>query len=758
MKRFRMGLLECGVGTFAIACSIATSATSAFAQDNRGGDQSGGEENEIIVTALRSESALSQTPVAVAAIRGEELRSRGIVDPIALGNELPSTQINANNGGLQISIRGVSSADNSEVGDPSASFNLNGIYIARPYDQLVGFYDIERIEALRGPQGTLYGRNSNAGAINVITVRPTHDFEGYASASYGSYDHVSASGAVNIPVGDRIAFRLAANYDRRDGWSRRSAALDQPNSLQPSVDTKAVRLSASFDITENLSLYVIGDYAWLDGVGEVNPRLDRVFQPEDPTLPFSHTNPPVYLDRSNDQQLQIRSPDTWEWTSNNWVRGVQAELNWELPFGTLTYDTSFRGSSRDEQTNLYILPAPAPTVMAPFVGDFSQESHELRFAFGNNGPLHGQVGLFHFNERSTVSFSFVEAFFGPPGGTISLVSDPVHATSKAVFGQVTYDVTPDLHFTAGGRYSNDEKSRQGCTVITPDNTDPSFNFCDPASLADASLDVSKFTWRLGADYDSNLGLIYASVSTGYKAGGFNGGCEIGTGPTCTFTAEQLYYDPETITAYEAGFRFRLLDNQLRLNGTIFHYDYSGLQFTQAVGGPPALLVTENAARAKVDGIELEAIARVSDRSTLSVSANFLDARYSDYLVPFGAPGAADDVSFNGLPLDRAPDFSATVAYNYVLPLGGDYEVDFGVRSQISSSYAIAFETYQFYQPSFTKTDFSATFRPESEDWSLQFFVRNVENQLTLGQAGAGNFNSVSFLEPRVFGVRAGVNF
>ena len=185
-------------------------ASAALAQTAESAESDG----DIVVTATRTESLLSKTPLAVTAIKGDDLARAGISNPTQLDTAVPNLAITRYNG-LQITIRGVTSADNTEKGDPSAAFMLNGIYIARPQAQEVSFFDIDRVEVLRGPQGTLYGRNSTAGVVNVLTTRPKSTFGGSFDVSYGSYNTINANGVLNIPVGSTLTVRAAASLDSR---------------------------------------------------------------------------------------------------------------------------------------------------------------------------------------------------------------------------------------------------------------------------------------------------------------------------------------------------------------------------------------------------------------------------------------------------------------------------------------------------------------------------------------------------------------
>ena len=711
-----------------------------------------GNADDIIVTANRTESLLSKTPIAMTAIEGAELIKSAITNPTQLDAAVPNLAITRNRG-LQITIRGVSSADNTEKGDPSAAFMLNGIYIARPQAQEVSFFDIERVEVLRGPQGTLYGRNSTAGVINVISARPRMQFGASVDAMYASYNNLNVTGALNVPIGSNFALRAAVNVDRRDNFVLDGNPGDGI-SLNPYKDNIAGRLSLLWEPTSALTVYLVGDYAKQKGTtDDVVPPAN--FFSNIVTGVRSTFDAPTFRDRSSRELRTLTNRQVQRSRRDNDDKGIMGEINYDLGPAELTYLGSYREFNRDEVSNY-----ANGFVPAAFPGHYWQTSHELRLALTGDGPLQLQVGGYYFKERSNLLLSLYNLL--GPNTAFQFIRDPTVSENKSAFGQATYEVSPGFKLTAGIRYSSDTKSRYGSTAVdTYTSIVDSYNL--GSFLSRTTLEVTgakrtfnKTTWRLGVDYDSPLGLIYASVSTGYKAGGFNDGCEAGTGPGCSLTAEALYYEPETLTAYEAGFKFKI-GPQFRLNATAFHYDYRGLQLTQIVNicGPNGDLpctVTRNAAAAKVDGVELDATMRPSDRLTARVSLNYLDARY-DKFVP--APG----VDFSGRPLEFSPKWTWTAGLDYNLPIG-DGSLTASVMTRFSSRYELTDKgNYAyFYQPAFHKTDLSLTYEAPEGRYYIGAFVRNLENEITVTQASAGFFGTVGFADPRQFGMRVGAKF
>ncbi|MDY6949850.1 MAG: TonB-dependent receptor, partial [Pseudomonadota bacterium] len=521
-----------------------------------------------------------------------------------------------NGNGLQITIRGVSSTDVSEKGDPSAAFLSDGIYIARPQAQETSLFDLERIEVLRGPQGTLYGRNTTAGLINAISARPKNEFQASADFAYGNYDTIQATGMVNVPFGENVAVRAAMNYNRRDSYIVKGASVP---SLDPGKEDLSFRLGAKFDLGERVRLYLKGDYSQMKGNPQNGVALSNFYQmPIVGPAPGQPGATPVYLSgRSSSEYRTLGFTQSSKATSDNDTWGIHGELEVDLTDTiTATYLGSYREFARDEVQRSYVgLLMFGPfagqyPLNATFEGDYRQQSHELRFAYTGD-RLTAQAGAYYFREESDVDFLLFGTRFFRPGQRGYIYGFSQHPTiSKTLgfFGQATFSVTDSFRVTAGIRHTSDDKSRMGNTINHANLDDPldyttgtqpgTTNPGSPAtgfqpvtdSLNNASVSYKKVTWKAGFDYDLTPdSLLYGSVSTGYKAGGFNEGCLAGT-VNCTMPVPEsdLYYRPETLTAYELGVKARL-SRQARISAAYFHYDYSNLQLSQInatyCGGP-----------------------------------------------------------------------------------------------------------------------------------------------------------------------------
>jgi len=748
------------------ALALALSATAANAQDAAAPAPATVATGDIVVTATRQSTMLSKTPIAMTAVTSEGLRNAGVSDSRSLAQVAPNLAITESGDGLRIAIRGVTSTDGTEKGDPSAAFLLDGNYIARPQDQSGAFYDIDRVEVLRGPQGTLYGRNTTAGVVNVISALPKAKWEGSVDAKYGNLNSQNLSATINAPVGEHLGVRLAANYDRQNNNVIQNIAT--PNSVNPGRKVISQRLSFGGELG-NLKFVIRGDHSTQRG-SMTNMVPVSNFYANTATFGVN----PTYIAGGNATALRslnyAQNNASYRWYENE---GLSADATYAL---TDTIDVTYVGAYRWSHHFFVRDDLLFGTIENPstFWGEYHQNSQELRVAFGKGEKLHGQVGGYYFDEVSHLYYGLGNPLSGIVSSGYGLGSNatayafpqgPTEARSKAGFGQLTYDALPGLHLTAGVRYTNDMKSRQGSTILefanaaaitSNTNNVPCVGKVCTLSDNSARRSYSKLTWRAGIDYDvPGYGLAYGSVSTGYKAGGFNDGCLVGTGGIgCTMTLSTLYYNPETLTAYEAGIKFKFLNNLLRFNASAFHYDYNNLQLSSTISVNGALQTfIQNAGKAKVDGIETDLTVAPTANDRINVGVNYTDAHYSQFnLTP--------TFSWAGRALDHAPKLTANVGINHTVNLSNDAHVELALNSRFSSAYYIADLTmgYQFRQPNFTKTDATVTYKAPGNRYYVQAYLKNLENNITVAAANADSIPGVTLEESRTYGIRGGVKF
>jgi iron complex outermembrane recepter protein len=826
---------------------LTTSSTAVLAQteDTKKTDKSTTEVGDIVVTATRDETLLSKTPVAVSAVTDEQLRELNITTAIAVADITPNIAMTRSNGGLQINIRGVTSYDLASKGDASSAFFVDGIYIARRQAQETSFLDVQRVEVLRGPQGTLFGRNATGGVFQVITAKPTSEFSAGGTLTYGNYDTLTGEGYVNVPLGEKAAFRLSAGHDQRDSFLKSSIGEDFGTYRKNTSFRGQVLLTP----TPELDVRIQGDYALIKGnnFGVIPQENFYSFvNPNDPRVP-------IPKDASADAKLTVPYdlPPGRGLDNRNW--GFGTEVNWVLGPVTATYLGQYRQYEGDEN-NVFVREGLAQPLRN--VSEFTQNSHELRFKLNDGGALKLQVGAFYFKENNstynyldqrqifnryvlnttpvtavainpvtnlptptvfapgTIAVGTVNPAGGAPLPLAFAPGTPVPAqtalrtavanqrnnpfngsdilaqtaTSYAFFGQATYSLTETFRVTGGIRYSNDKKFQDGLVGGQPANvvfnSDGVFNpVVIPSQLAYANYKSDKITWRAGLEYDFTDDIFaFATVSTGYKAGGYNNGCGAGairsaTGLTTCANPRpdaSLYYKPETITSYEGGVKAGLLDNSVRLNLTGFYYDYKNLQLFKEDTIAAAPLLIFNAGKARTYGLELETTARITPAFTVRGSFTYLNAKYnSQVIIPVAGPNPS--VDFDGKPLDNAPEFSASMGASYRYPIGeGNILASVNTRLKGTSYIGDYNNGFQFKQPSFTKTDLSLTYNAPDNRWDIGAFVKNIENSVEVSYIAYGpyatKFSAPQLSgatlatggavagDPRTYGIRVGFKF
>lgn len=709
---------------------------------------------EVSVTAQRAPSLESKTPVAMTTLSAAELTEAGIDNPGAIGARLPNVELDNATDGLRITIRGVSNADTTEKGDPSAAFLLDGIYIARPQIQNLSFYDLERVEVLRGPQGTLYGRNTTAGVINVISKAPINKFEAWIASEIGNYNSRKASAMVNLPVNDMLSLRAAVSVNQHDSYLTNGQHTS--HTLGKDRDDLSARLSAKLKITRDATLLLRYDHSKVDDNNDS-------FVPDTNFYSGVANGQPRWYGSSTGAQLnngfvpQNAVPE--QGYTHKTTDGVSADLTWDLGAATLYYLGAHRSYSHDALANFYYRVAPtlALGVRENFSGDYAQNSHELRLATNGDGPLSAQAGLYYFREQSSQTYTFRDlAPLGLPPYYL-FQNGPTIASSKAVFGQATYHVTDKLRATAGARYTEDHKSRVGATNFQQGAVfNPATDF---ALLNAASMNTHQTTWRLGADYDlASSTLLYGAIATGYKAGGFNDGCLAGSsqlGLSCPAALAvpkgTLLYQPETVRSYEAGVKTRFWDQRASLNLSAFRYDYNNLQLSGVaiVAGAPRF-VTANAGEASVKGLEAEGQVAVTPQDRIRYALALLDAHYVRY-----RPDGVHD--WAGNPLDRSPPHTLTLAYEHSIQVAaGELLAGLQARRSASSMIAVPSQLLQYRIPAYTESDATLHYRPSRSAWSILARVKNIENKVR--PISIDSFGMTVPSDPRTVDVRVDYRF
>lgn len=695
---------------------------------------------DIIVTAQRTSTSLQRTPISIQTYTRDEIVSRGLTDISGLARADASVNITLSTGQPIIAVRGVSSQNSTEVGDPAVSVASDGIFTNRPFGIFSGLYDVDRIEVLRGPQGTLFGRNSTGGTLNVITARATSTNEAQVIAEVGNYSLIGSQGFANFVVTDGLDARISYDVRSRDGYRSNPPQRQRGDD----EDLKSVRFQIAFKPSSNLSGWLLAQYSMQGGVGPVNEIIP--FRYQGATGEPVHTFP-VLSDGKTYPSLTPFVQDIKHWEIRG---GLTYDIGGGITINYLGGYDSIRYLRRQAINPQYggvgngPLPVPAVYVNYQTPKTINQE---LRLASNPNGAFTWQVGAYYFRESSMVD-AYTEYNSGSNIAQkgVSFVYPSILSTSKAVFAQGTYSLTDTLKFTAGARYTWDNKSRTGVFSIYPGNTGLPFviNIDQPASAKS-----SKPTYTVGLDYQATpVNMFYAKFSTGYKSGGFN---------DATST-----YGPETVNSYEIGTKNSFFERHLQVNLSGFRMDYQNQQVTQYVTGATSSgSQTVNAGKSRIWGAELNLIAQSDTLGKLTLSTNYTHARYLQFI---SSAGWATTVNLNlaGNRLPLAPTWSASGQYELPIKLssGGTITPRVAIKAQ-TAQYFGANNFPDQRQGGYALVDLGLDYASPGGTWSLQAFVRNVGDRKVLANAEEFylfNNYSIYYQPPRTYGARLIVNF
>jgi iron complex outermembrane receptor protein len=663
---------------------------------------------EITVTAEKVQSTEQRTPISMSVITSETLARNNVGTLADLAQIAPSVEFSQNDGSEIITIRGVSSRDTTEIGDPDVSVDIDGLYFQRAIGLGDSIFDLERVEVLRGPQGTLYGRNAVGGAINFITAKPKNDFEASTSIVYGNYNSVQTEGMINMPVSDSVQIRASFFTRSHSGYANNAPAQDGDD-----ADSKAVRVHVAIEPFENLNVLLTGQFVHLGGVGTSINGTPLVFEPDgsvDHNFPaalpsgrtFPHNLPSGYLDSLS--------------------TSFQVHIDYSLPWADFIYSGGYRHL---DYHNLFNLDGVANVYDA-----FQQNehpitlNHEFRIASKQASWLQWQAGVFYFDETNQLLTFFQNVKANPPDNLYIFAYPNIDAKSKAGFAQGSIPIVDNLRLEVGARYSKDDKERTGY-----------LNYGTGIANQSASSSSSKTTYHAALNWQATpSNLVYLKFDTGYKAGGFT---------------DAAPYSPETLSSVEFGAKNRWLDNKLQVNAAAFHYDYKDQQISQFVGNQT---IIRNAGKSRINGVEVDAAALLSKDDKIDGYIGYLDAKFTE----FDVAGATGNISLAGNAPPQAPKMTVNVGYQHTLRFSPG-----SLTGRVQSHYeATSYNTFFNYpddrQGSYTRTDAFMTWTPATGKWELQAYGRNLENKrIIVSGSEQPLFGTYvyQFGDPRTYGVR-----
>ncbi|BDD68664.1 TonB-dependent receptor [Sphingobium sp. TA15] len=796
--------------------------TPAFAQDAAAPQAAAQPDygSDIIVTATRRETTLQSTPIAVSAFGQAQLDRQQVKDVTDLARFVPSLQFNqqGDQSAVLLTLRGIGNdSAYTEVADPEVAIYVDGIYSPRSQGASVLMYDMERVEVLRGPQGTLFGRNATVGALSLISAKPKlGEFGGNVEVVAGNYDRLGVRGAINIPVTDTLAFRVAFVTDRHDGYA----------DFQPAPDVPGINRSAF--VTTGKKYYA---------ADQQSGRVSMLWQPGER---FSwNLSAEGFLDNGAPVigLLQTPRPGTKRWSTlsdtapdtDRYSVAVRSTMNYDVTDGIqLSYIAGWSRIGGSTQTD-------ADAGALPPTGQFDADGNDLPLgAFGENRTLSSRydfqshelqvkstgeqaidwiLGAYYSHEKNRIRFD-IDQRNGYRDGSFSWAGSFIQANrqidSRAVFGQAVWHVSDAIRVTGGLRYTSDKKEDiggrnvtfSGCPATLPPGACQGGIFgAYPNATADelvallpgfsiSSNDVKgkwdKLTYlaRVDADLAEDV-LGYASISTGFKSGNIQDNAGL--------------TDPETLTNYEVGLKSRFLDRRVTLNLAAYYSDFKGYQVNQAVtfrddqgNVVRSQMITQNAKGAKAYGLEAELSANLTDNDRLQFSGTLQKTKLEELESVDGRlydGGKLSSIAqLKGNELAHAPRFSATLSYEH------DFELASGAK--ITPRFTTHYETKSWLsyfngdanpfvnpndpadnmpdrgtngtdwdrQKAYFRSDASIRFLSPDQKYSVEAFVQNIENgkiRTGAGAFGAPRYDPVflsNLQPPRTWGVRARANF
>lgn len=569
----------------------------AFAQTPTSPAANAGGIDEIVVTAERRAANVQDVPLAVTAVTGQELEARGVANVGDLARIAPSLVLKPTTGTYTSGaffIRGIGQKSVFNTFDPGVGLYIDDVYVGRSSFGVRNIYDLDRIEVLRGPQGTLYGRNSTGGAIKIVTAKPGPDAGGRVEASYGNFERFGVNAVGNVPLGEGVSFRGSASYATQgDGFTKLTALGGTGNKADESGLRGALRFTPNNQIEWTFS----ADWQKIEADGRYGATLtDNVVAGPGGLLRATAGFSDEQLDRSNSPLRAFNNADEW---------GVSSNFKYELSGATLTAITSYRDFNVD-----LLLDANNGGFGFGVKQDGNQFTQELQLS-GESEAFKWVAGLYYFQEESTQVVNL-----GLPLLALQIqrsLSD-VDTTAYAAFAQATYSFTPTFRGTIGGRYSREEKDVSATTF----GFGGALSFT-PTTLRAAgrvtSISDDSFTPKIGVEFDLAPNVLsYVSYSEGFKAGGFQS--------TAATAADFVPFSPEKVATYEAGLKSELFDRRLRLNLAMFSNDYSDIQLDTLL--PSGSIVQLNVAEAEVRGLEVEFEAAITDEFKLYGFASLID--------------------------------------------------------------------------------------------------------------------------------------
>lgn len=692
-------------------------------------ERTAAEVDELIVTAQRVEENLQEVPIAVTAFSAAALERSNVETLSDIALRTPGFSMGQVDPVQQnFAVRGIGSAhgiSQNAGGDPSVVVFVDGVYAGKGGVPDIDSLDLERIEVLRGPQGTLFGKNAVGGLVQFVSRRPGPETALRIQGQLGNYDRMALNARGNIALSDTVFLSGGVSIKKRDGYEFNETTGNDVNN----ENLKTARIALRFAPSDALDVVLSYDVTDQDQKG--NPR-DNIC---DPTLRGGvhcvGVNPdPRIMNAYTDGDIR------------RLLKIYRAEVNWTTPLGTVTSITGFRDVKLNFVIPFFSNPVRPPNQIESTEIDHEknqQFSQEIRLAFDlMDERLRGQLGFYYLDEDNNRTEYLIQDFPAPAQTGLAVYPQSVDGRSVAVFGQLGFDITPQLTATAGARMTWEKKSGHfiGRKISGPGMPPPLAADYDVR----ASEDWKAFTPRFALEWQASEDLlVYGSAARGFKSGGFQG-------LAGSAVSQSTPYDPEFAWTYEAGVKSQWLDDRLRLNVAVFKTDYKDLQVSQLV--PLCCVVVGNAATADIEGYEVEWLIRPFAGFQIDGSYAWLNAKFASF-----ATGATGNFTGNRLP--RSPEHKINVGVQYSTQLGGWTalaRVDYAHQSKM---YFEASNIPTQKQEGFINWDARGALTSPDGRWEVAVWGKNLSNELVATYVTAfAPYRQVlvPYAPPRTYGV------
>jgi iron complex outermembrane receptor protein len=763
--------------------TIALAGTPALAQESGQGSAADDADTEIIVTANKREQSVNDVPMSITAVTGEKLAQGGINDVASLTSLVPGFTFTKTHDSIPVlSIRGVGYYDNNPAATPAVSVYVDEVPLPFPIMSQGALFDLERVEVLKGPQGTLFGQNSTGGALNFIAAKPENSFGGSVAAGYGRFNTFDIGGHVTGPLTDTLRARFAVRYENGDGWQRSYTHLGKLGAIERAI----ARLSFEWEPAASTHFLASAE-VWKDqsepqaaqliGValqfsGGQDPRLAT----GDPGGVFGAATPlqQVYPNAPRKPRLADWTPGKNYTADNDYYRlALRAEQDLSDDM-TLISTTAYQRLDIDQYvdadgTGLLISGLPTN-------GRLSSLYQELRLQ-GDVGGVLWMVGGNYSREKSNIVFNPEFQDWSLPIET-AVYTTISKTRTAAVFGSSEFQLSDSLTLVGSARYTDMHVDYGGCSADSGDGTAAAFvNSFLPAPVvqlggcyslndldfsflpvfADLNLDEDNFSWRAGINYEpTNNLLLYANVSKGFKAGAF-------TNATFNYLSQATPATQESLLAYEAG--FKVGGRSLQVNGAVFYYDYKDKQVLAPFDDPILGLQDrlQNIPKSRIVGAEWQANLFPAEGLRFGFNGTYIDSKVSSTFVGID-PLTGAQMDFDGLTFPNTPKWQINGDFDYSFPLSNDLKATLGANVGYRSASFGRFGRGAAFEDLYSLegrilVDLTARLADADDQYAVDFFARNIFNTYYREQATTFLDTVVAFAgRPATYGVRFSSKF